>query len=430
MLSDAGRRVVVLGVPGTYPPEPVNGVLAAGFDSPVATEMDPSFVYPRASFPLFRDWRFADFQETRIGPGWHERALPALLDKIAVKERIALDLMRREPWDFFMMVFSESDTVAHHFWLFHDPASPRHRPGPQNAIRDVYTRLDAAVGALCDAAGADCTVAVVSDHGFGGAGTTALHVNNWLAEQGLLAFGGAGGGALKRLALTLAPERLHGTLFRHFRGLATRAEASSRFGGIAWERTTAWSEELNYFPSVRVNLEGREPCGQVRRADYAAFVTELCARLETWPPIAKAWPRDALYDGPHVARAPDILLEPALEDGYSYTCLRRRGGPASSRIAPGDWLGGKDRGMNGTHRPDGVLFLSQPTAKRRPEIADIAPTALAALGVPGPLMDGTSLTGGGSTTDAATGGGEEEIPYDAGQEALIEERLRRLGYFE
>ena len=72
-LSAAGRRVAVLTVPATYPPEPIDGVMVSGFDSPLATAIDGSFVHPRA---LYRDLQravgrvpFADFQEVTTGPG-------------------------------------------------------------------------------------------------------------------------------------------------------------------------------------------------------------------------------------------------------------------------------------------------------------------------------------------------------------------------
>jgi len=32
VLSEAGKRVCVVGVPGTYPPEPVNGWFVSGLD--------------------------------------------------------------------------------------------------------------------------------------------------------------------------------------------------------------------------------------------------------------------------------------------------------------------------------------------------------------------------------------------------------------
>ncbi len=429
VLSQAGKRVGILGVPGTYPPEPVNGFMVSGFDSPVATRVDASFVWPPSLHPEVRAWRFADFQETEIGEGWHDRALNSLLDGIALKEDIAVRLLAREPWDFFMLVFGESDTVSHHFWLFHDPRSPRHRPGFEDAIRKVYERLDAAVGRLLATAGGEVCVAVVSDHGFGGAGTGVVHLNNWLAAQGHLHFAPERSGGMKRFALRWAPEAWRGALFRRFSGLAARAEGGSRFGGIDWARTRAWSEELNYFPSIRVNLQGREPEGQVPPEHYDAFVRELCAQLETWDAVARARPRGEVCHGPHVGRAPDIILELAEEDGYSLSCLRSRGGPPFSRIRPDEYYGGKERGMTGTHRPMGVLLLSERTHAAQPGLEDIAPTVLAALGVAGPPMDGKSLL-----AEAADGVAEApdivEAPYSPEEEAMIEARLRALGYLE
>jgi predicted AlkP superfamily phosphohydrolase/phosphomutase len=428
-LSEQGKRCCVLSVPGTYPPESVNGIMISGFDSPVATSVDASFVYPRELYPEVRGWRFADFQESDIGPGWHARALELLLAKIEDKERIALSLLDREPWDFFMAVFGESDTVSHHFWLFHDPQSPRHRAGFETAIRQVYERLDETLGKVLERPDGDTIVGVVSDHGFGGAGTGVVHLNNWLAERGHLQFSGGGGSLLKQAALRIAPQRMRGALFRRFQGLATRAEGQSRFGGIDWANTRAWSEELNYFPNIRVNLKGRDPEGQVKAADYAAYVRDLCAELEAWEPIAHAWPRAELFDGPEVDRAPDIIIELALEDGYSHSCLRARGGPAFRRIRPEEALGGKERGMNGNHRDPGVLFLNRPCGAESASLLDLAPTVLAALGMAAPPMEGRALLGGSvENAEAAVPG--ERAPYTAEQEKMIEDRLRALGYFE
>jgi predicted AlkP superfamily phosphohydrolase/phosphomutase len=389
-------------------------------------------VHPASEYDAVKDWRFADFQETDIGPGWHAMALDRLLRGIATKERIALDLLRREPWDFFMAVFGESDTVAHHFWLFHDPHSPRHRPGVESAIRDVYARLDESVGTLVDAAGPDVLVALVSDHGFGGSGTGVVHLNNWLAERGHLAFAPQRGGLLKRAALALAPDAWKGSLFRRFNALAARAEGASRFAGIDWTRTRAWSEELNYFPSVRINLRGREPLGQVAPEDFQTFRRDLCAELESWDVVARAWPREELFDGPCADRAPDIVLELALENGYSHSCLRARGGPAFRRLRPEEFLGGKERGMTGNHRPWGIFALSQPVAARECSLLDVAPTVLAALGVTGPPMEGRSLLNAAAAAMTA-GPSAYSAPdhvYSEEESAAVEARLRSLGYFE
>jgi predicted AlkP superfamily phosphohydrolase/phosphomutase len=426
-LSNAGKRSVVLGVPATYPPDPLNGLMVAGFDSPVCSAPDASFVYPPERFHEVRAWRFAEFQESQIGPGWHARALESLLRKIDDKEAIARRLVQHEEWDFFMAVFGESDTVAHHFWLFHDPDSPRHRTGFEDAIQRVYERLDACVGRLMEDAG-DAVVGVVSDHGFGGAGTGVVHLNNWLAQEGCLRFGAARESLLKQIGLRCVPQRWRGMLFRRLGRLASSAESKSRFAGIEWNATQAFSEELNYFPSIRINLQGREPRGTVAPKAYDAVCAELCARLEQWEVVKKAWRRDELFSGPYVDRAPDIVLELALENGYSHSVLRSRGGEPFRRLRPEEYLGGKERGMTGNHRPTGVLFLSEATQTHEARLEDIAPTVLGVLGVPGPPMEGHNLLGPDLPSSRGSSIGKEQ-PYGAAEEKEIQERLRGLGYF-
>lgn len=429
VISEAGGRVCVLGVPGTYPPEAVNGVMLSGFDSPVATGVDASFAHPPSLYPELRAWRFADLQESHIGPGWHDRALPALLAKAEDKAEMARKLLARESWDFFMVVFGESDTVSHHFWLFHDPASPRHRPGHETAIQQVYQRLDRAVGDLVGAAGPDTVVAVVSDHGFTGASDGVVHLNNWLAENGYLRFQGGDRSLVKQAALRYVPVALRGALFRRFKGAAERAEGKSRFGGIDWSATTAWSEELNYFPSIRVNLEGRDPSGQVPASEYDAFVERLCRHLESWDAIAEALPRTAIYHGEAIGSAPDIVLSLKPENGYLPSCLRSRGGAPFRRMPPHEHLGGKERGMNGVHRDPGILLLSEPTQHKDPSLLDIAPTVLGVLGIPGPPMEGRSLLDPASQTLPAASS-MVKSPYTKEEEAVLEQRLRDLGYLE
>jgi len=422
ILSNAGKRVCVLGVPATYPPESVNGCMVSGFDSPVCGRIDKSFVYPRDLYSGVRDWRYSDLDETRIHPGWHDEALPRILQKIEDKERIALKMLASENWDFFMAVFGESDAAAHHFWLFHDTQSPRHiQSALSGAIRKVYSRLDDALGTLVSAAGPDAIVAVVSDHGSGGAGTGVIHLNNWLAEHGHLRFSSGSGGRAKRAAMALVPHRMRGPLFRRFTGMAAAAEAGARFAGIDWALTGAWSEELNYFPSIRI-------CGLAGRG-YDSFCNDLCSQLEEWEPVKKAWRRDDLYHGPYVQRAPDIVLELNLENGYSYSCLRSRGGPPFRRLDPAGYYVGKGQALAGNHRPAGICFLSQPVTAGAAGIQDIAPTVLACLDVPAPPMDGTSLLGQvRQTRDAEQAG--PETPYSPEQQRAVEQRLRALGYFE
>jgi predicted AlkP superfamily phosphohydrolase/phosphomutase len=399
-LSQAGRRVAVLLVPATYPPEPVAGVMVSGFDSPLATAIDGSFVHPPG---LYREIRrlvgrlpFSDVQEFAIGPRWHETALARLLDGITRRTTVARALLAREPWDAFMVVYGASDTVAHHFWRFHDARSPRHRPSPfADAIRRVYRALDEAVGALL-AATPESTVAIVSDHGSGGAGDRVVHLNRRLAEHGLLAFTPPARGRLVGLARAAAlrgiPRRLQAPVVRRLPGAAGRLEGLHRFAGVDWGRTLAFSEELDYHPSVWLNLRGRDPEGVVEPSAYETTRARVAEALAGWrddadlPVVRRVLRREDVYAGPYVASAPDLVLELAPVDGYSPSCLRSEGpGPALRRLDPSEHGAGRGRGMSGAHRPDGLVMLAGPGVRAAGEIGssdivDVLPTLLALVG--------------------------------------------------
>jgi predicted AlkP superfamily phosphohydrolase/phosphomutase len=87
-VNRAGGRCLVLGVPGTFPPEAVDGLLVSGFDAPVSTGTDPR----SASDPELYQ-RIAE----RVGP-W----MRADLDEAADSEdwRISKLFERGQPPDF------------------------------------------------------------------------------------------------------------------------------------------------------------------------------------------------------------------------------------------------------------------------------------------------------------------------------------------
>lgn len=447
-LADAGRRVAVYNLPAAYPPEPLpGGIFISGFDTPVATAIDPSFVHPpglhaeltRRHGPLV----ISDLNELRIGERWHEAALEVLLRDVARRGEIALDLLRREAWDAFFVLFGESDTAGHHFWWLHDGRSPRHRAGPlRGALREVYRAIDCALGRLVDALPPGAEVLVLSDHGMGGAGTRVVSLNRFLAERGWLRLAPPDGttallGLARSAALRLLPHAWQGRLARGpAAGLATRAEARARFAGIDWQGTRAFSEELNYAPSVCLNLRGREPLGQVDPGEAESTLAALAADLRDWrdpatgePIVARARPRAEVYgDGPMAARAPDLVVELALEGGYSTTVRRCGGrpGPSVWRIGPADHAGSKAVGMNGTHRVHGLWCWASPVgaAAGGPSgdlrLAEVGARVLARFGL-------AAATGPNAAAlpraDWAGGYGEEES-------AVLERRLRALGYLE
>lgn len=461
LLSDAGRRVCVLGVPGTYPPEDLNGCMISGFDTPVTTRADASFVRPQTLVPLVMElggFPFADFQEFRVNRRWYHTALERLLRGIETKTRLAQALLAREEWDCFVLLFGESDTVAHHFWKFHDADSPLFEPEAaqefSTAIRRVYEALDAAIGTLTGAA-PTATVLVASDHGFGGAGKKAVYLNRWLGEQGLLRMNhkpskSQRSRGLKQLALRALPAAMQARMFRLRGGRwASWLESRARFAGIDWAGTRAFSEELNYFPSVWLNVKGREPQGTVAPADYHRVREEVCAAAQALRDpehggsiVRRAWRREELYHGPWLEYAPDVILEFQLDQGYSYACL-----PSATALDrhsvrvfdTGESGGGKLSGMSGSHRADGVFLVSNTDTRVRRrlthvQMVDMTPTILRLCGVDvsadfdGVAIDAVAPDGPHARQSAAPPCDEQ--PYTHAEEREIAARLSALGYLQ
>lgn len=452
VLSDRGCAVASVAVPTTFPPEPVNGVVIAGFDSPVATAAEARHVHPAAAWPelarRFGGLRFADFQEGRIGPGWHAHARASLLREIGRKEALCAHLLGQRRWDLFMVVFGESDTAAHHFWMFHDPGSPRHAaamalPGAEglrDTLLEVYARLDAAVGRLAACAE---QVAVCSDHGFGGANDIALYLNRFLEQQGWLRFHASQaapiGDALRRAAIGVPGRVVERAVRRVPAAWLGRSETRARYGDLDFAATRAWSDEQNYAATVHLNVRGRDPLGSVENVPLA--VADLTRALLSWEVegrrVVERVHADA-YDG--APGAPDLVLTLALTPGGSYTLLpsaRVAPGVLWRRLTPAEHAGGKGLGMNGAHRQHGVLVLNGPPFRPgqvEAGVADIAPTLLAAMGQPIPAhMQGRVLDvyRDGRVAAYSEGASPAASPAPAsraGDDDALRRRLERLGY--
>jgi predicted AlkP superfamily phosphohydrolase/phosphomutase len=463
-LDRMGLACAVLGFPGTWPPERLDhGAFISGWDAPVAFEADRSFVWPPrlhdAMVARFGPYRFDDVDEFEAGSeGWHARLPEALVRRVRRRTELFAWLLEQQPWDLFACYFGESDTAAHHLWSLHDAASPRapRTDVDPSGLARTYMALDAAVAELVDRAGGDAAeVTVVSDHGSGGSSDKVLYLNRVLAEAGLLRFRGAGRGAtlargLKQMALTRLSPRMRERVFR-WRGasLPGLLESRARFGSIDMAGTQAFSDELNYFPAVHLNLLGREPHGIVRAEDRDRVVLEVTAALlelrDPWtgnPVVKSVRRREELFEGPLVERAPDLLLDLHLDGGYSYNLMPSADAPPSAgpfrRLELTEHLGRKGRSLPGSHRSLGLYVAAGPAVRATGRIdarmADATATLLARMGVAvPPELAGRVLwealeAPGEATTHLPPAPAPRAPPH--GDEGRVEERLRALGYIE
>jgi predicted AlkP superfamily phosphohydrolase/phosphomutase len=461
LLDGVGRSAASYGVPCTFPPDDIDGLIVCGFDTPLGGGRLGQRSHPLEMAPQL-EARYGGLavdgpQQSRIEIGWHDRALRQMQREIVLRTDIVTDLLRERRFgrDLFMVHYGESDTVSHQFWQFGDARSPRHvAEGPSEAIGEVYRALDRALGRLLAALPENSSVMVVSDHGSGGASDRVIHWNRWLADHGWLEFSASGGSAAMRLArraaLALIPPAVQAGLFKSMPGIVGRVESSARLGGIDWNRTRVFSEELNYFPALWLNRRGREPQGTIDDGDLDRTVEQLRADLKSFvdpfdgqPVVSRVLRREEIYDGPYAESVPDLVLELRDPDGYSYAAASSRGGRETEslrRMRPDEMTGARGTTMPGAHRRRGLCVLHgcgvRPGRYAVGSLADAGATVLALAGVRVPQgADGRPWDDVIRVPDVALDESEAMQPsevreYGDAEAAEVARRLRALGYVE
>jgi predicted AlkP superfamily phosphohydrolase/phosphomutase len=364
ILGRAGKRSIVLGVPGTYPPRPVNGVLVSCFLTP-----SPEHAYTHP--PLLRreiqnvvgEYLF-DCPEFRTDDkGNLLRKLYEMADR---RFALAEHFLATKPWDFFVMVEMGIDRVHHAFWKDMDPGHRKHAPGSpfSNAILNYYQHVDALTGRLLEFADEETVVMVVSDHGAkrmdGG-----IRVNEWLRQEGYL-------------NVVQEPS----------------GRTSLKDVGVDWPRTIAWGEG-GYYSRISMNVDGREPLGAVPAADYERVRDELAMRLRAIPDESgndigtQVFKPEEIY--PAVNGVPPDLI--VLFGDLSWRSVGTIGGAEGIHTFENDT--GPDEA---NHAQEGVLVMRgpgiEPGQRDGMHLLDVAPTVLELLGIEAPpSMRGHSLLG-------------------------------------
>ncbi len=342
-------RSVVVNVPGTYPAPAMDGLLVSGFVAPDFSRA----VYP----PEWADRLRSRGYELDVEVGDVAADPLGFLDRIdavlAARRGAFGELLEAVDWRLAICVITETDRVHHFLWRdLMDPVSPLH-----HRILEFYTRVDAAVAELADRAG-DGALMIVSDHGFGSAGTQ-FYLNSWLREAGYLELP-ADAASLEDIdtgtsAFALDPGRLYlNDTSRYPRGRSLPAE----------ERRDLLDEITARVLALRVGEDGA--------------VTEGGPGL---PVADEVLDGVELYSGRCVAAAPDLVVMPAAD-------VQIRGAwtqPGLTAASP----------LTGTHtRTDATFWCRGDHGEGSVHMRDVAPTVLASMGLdPLPGMEGVDVRG-------------------------------------
>ena len=357
ILGTHGKQSIVVGVPGTFPiTRPIAGCMITSFLTPDTT--DPKITW--TSPPTLRNEINELVGEYLVDvKGFRTDNKKWLLEQIyeMTKRRfnVVRHLLTTKPWDLFWMVEMGVDRIHHGFWSFMDSSHHRYEKGNEfeDAIFEYYKYIDDQIGKTLECMDQGATaVWIVSDHGckcmVGG-----CMFNQWLINEGFL----------------------------HFKE-PVRPGQKFNVNDVDWSRTTAWGEG-GYYGRLFINVEGREPSGTVRRADYEAFRNELIVKIEAIEDHRgdlmgnKCYKPEEIYE--RVNRiAPDLIVI------FGDLRWRSVGLVGSDSIHTFENDTGPD---DANHAQQGMYVYTHPSLPARgrvdtPTLYDVAPTILTDLGLP------------------------------------------------
>ena len=446
VLDEHGYTSVVLNAPVTHPPDEIDGAIVPGFIGPE----DPA-CYPRGTLEDIRD----AIGEYRVYPSYTrgDDQVPKTDKK---REYRNLARMRGEAFrylfeehdpDFGFLQFQRTDTVFHEF------------PGDQEMVEAVYDETDRQIGKVLDHCDPD-NVVLVSDHGMGHYQEYEFRVNEFLKAEGYVEemMGGKGmpgwgpirddlkeGEDVKswepsmaeQMAAKAAEFGVTASRVRQALEKVNLAEVAKRYAPKNVTRTgnkqVDFQNSRAYLRSrtelgIRINLAGREPNGVVPPEEYDDLRAELIQKLrevetpDGEPMFEEVAPREEYFHGPYEEDAPDIVIIP---DGFRYFLSDRLLG--EQFVETDIW----------NHKRDGIIAatgdaIDPEGMSEHPNLYDVAPTVLAAMGVPySDRVDGDVIpivedvgarayreyASTSSTPDAQAGQG-------------VEDRLADLGYLD
>ncbi|MBZ5599849.1 MAG: alkaline phosphatase family protein [Acidobacteriia bacterium] len=271
------------------------------------------------------------------------------------RERMLFDALEKTQKGLCACVFDTTDRVQHMFWRYLDDDHPAARNVPRdqrpNIIQELYQRMDGLIGRVMQQIDDDTLLMVVSDHGFKSF-ARCVNLNAWLHQNGYLALKDG------------------------------KTESGDWFEDVDWSRTRAYTMGLN---GLYLNVKGRERQGIVEPSAAETLKDELRTKLNGLADpasgrigITGVFDCDAVYAGPYVDNAPDLIV--GYGDGFraSWDSVM---GKVTEKIFEDNL-----KAWSGDHCIDprlvpGVLFCNRKIAEEKPAIVDVAPTILKLFGL-------------------------------------------------
>jgi predicted AlkP superfamily phosphohydrolase/phosphomutase len=320
-----------------------------------------------------------------------------MLRSVEQQTRGLVALVEETEWDLFFASFSEPHQAGHLLWHLADPGHSAHDPDAPEDLKDalfaIYRAVDAGFARVIQRLPHECRVFVLTPHGMApnyiqDPSELILESGGWLVRRSGVSAGGIRKQLLRQawsLGRRATPARVRRAVAGRIGGDGLRA--AMPLAHIDWQRTRAFALPSDMTSYIRINLQGREPEGIVAAGrDYELVCDELS---EAFGSLTHADSGARAVE--QVVRVDRALGRPP-EDAMPDLCVVWADTERITRLnVNGDAKVSirSDDPRTGQHRHLGFLIGAGPgidhdRQETTANLLDVAPTALALLGVDRP----------------------------------------------
>ena len=374
-LSRLGKKIAVLNLPFTFPPQPVNGVMLSGFLTP---NLNADFLYPQSLQKEFKskfpNYSFTEKARYGMSKSSQQKYFQELIESVREKIKAFNWLENQDDWDLFAVNFMEVDHVQH--WFFNEPLK----------ILKVYQEIDKYLE-LKIKQNQYSQIMVFSDHGAGPYYRN-LNLNTLFLQKGLLKLNSSWQTRFKKLLFDLGftvsnvakfalwLNRLPGS--KQGRQKAQKIKLFLDLSDIDYSRSTALA--FGYYGNVYLLKKDKRSQQKV-----VQVLKEL--RYQGKKVINAIWENKQVYKGTYAKYGPDLLYSAG---NYAY------GASAITPFLDNRVFSSPHTLKTGEHRPLGIFALAKKpklkSKRQKINIFETSATLLDLLKVPVPeYYEGKSI---------------------------------------
>ncbi len=262
-LGEKGYRSIVIGIPPSYPPRKINGIMVGCFITP---DSSVNYTYPQSIKGEIEKVVGEYIFDVVFRKDERDEVKEKIWEMTEKRFELIRHFIQTQDWDLLWFVEIGLDRIHHAFWKYFDENHHLHEPNSRyrNVIPDYYRLLDKELGKTLKLLDEDTAVMIVSDHGVK-AMKGCFAVNQWMIDEGLL-------------------KAEYGNGVRKFEQL-----------DVKWRDTTAWAWG-GYYARVFLNVKGREAEGVVRLSEYDKVREEATEMIKSIRgPNGERWETKVYY---------------------------------------------------------------------------------------------------------------------------------------